>query len=259
MSKNLSFIKVTNTKSIAKVSAHSKYIGFRSRENHQNEKGLFDRNKDNGVSHRQFTQRLNERRSLKHSQSNKAFKVVLSWNEKDARELGIHDEQKYKEVARDFVNRVEKDKNMKLDYIGAVHMKDGHPHVHLVISGVGDDKETGQDRRLRLDFKQDLPRYKDDLDRDIGADRLIQERQYDERLRGENRGQYQQRGGQREEFRNYNRYNKAGKDVTNDVFKTLEQMGKQARYESERARQQQERDMNKSEPDREDEQRERER
>ncbi|WP_370863133.1 relaxase/mobilization nuclease domain-containing protein, partial [Staphylococcus haemolyticus] len=106
--------------------------------------------------------RLNERRSLRHSQSNKAFKVVLSWRENDARELGLHDEQRYKEVARDFVERIEKDKNMKLDYIGAVHMKDDHPHIHLVISGVGDDKETGQDRRLRLKFKEDLPRYKDE-------------------------------------------------------------------------------------------------
>ncbi|SGX34504.1 relaxase/mobilization nuclease domain-containing protein [Staphylococcus argenteus] len=256
MSKNLSFIKVTNTKSISKVGAHCKYIGYRSRENHQNERGLFDRNKDNGASHKQFVQRLNERRSLRHSQSNKAFKVVLSWRENDARELGLHDEQRYKEVARDFVERIEKDKNMKLDYIGAVHMKDDHPHIHLVISGVGDDKETGQDRRLRLNFKEDLPRYKDELDRDIGADRLIQERQYDERLRGQNRGT--NRGTTKEYDYKSNRYS-TGKDVTNDVFKSLERMGKRARIESERARQEQERDTKRSDPERDNEERERER
>ncbi|HDK4225192.1 relaxase/mobilization nuclease domain-containing protein [Staphylococcus haemolyticus] len=256
MSKNLSFIKVTNTKSISKVGAHCKYIGYRSRENHQNERGLFDKNKDNGASHKQFVQRLNERRSLRHSQSNKAFKVVLSWRENDARELGLHDEQRYKEVARDFVERIEKDKNMKLDYIGAVHMKDDHPHIHLVISGVGDDKETGQDRRLRLNFKEDLPRYKDELDRDIGADRLIQERQYDERLRGQNRGT--NRGTTKEYDYKPNRYS-TGKDVTNDVFKSLERMGKRARIESERARQEQERDTKRSDPERDNEERERER
>ncbi|HDZ6232614.1 TPA: hypothetical protein RTW06_002374 [Staphylococcus aureus] len=252
MSKNLSFVKVTNTKSIAKVGAHCKYIGYRSRENHQNERGLFDRNKDNGASHKEFTQRLSNRRSLRHSQSNKAFKVVLSWREKDARELGLHDEQRYKEVARNFVERMEKDKNMKLDYIGAVHMKDKHPHIHLVISGVGDDRETGQDRRLMLNFKEDLPKYKDELDKDIGADRLKQERQYDERLRGADRGT------ERENDYRYSRYSK-GKDVTNDVFKSLERMGKRARIDSERARQQQEREIKRSEPERDNEERERER
>lgn len=237
MSNNMTFMKVTNTKSIDKVKAHAKYIGFRSRENHQNERGLFNREKDIGASHTQFAQRLSERRSLSHSQSNKAFKVVLSWREKDARELGIHDEQKYREVARNYIEQLEKDKNMKLDYIGAVHMKDGHPHVHLVISGVGDDRETGQDRRLRIDFKEDVPKHKDFIDKDIGADRLKQEREIDKRVRGV---------GTEREGQMPNRYNTVGKDVTKDVFRQLEQMGKQARAKSEQSRQEQERDESKN-------------
>lgn len=240
MSKNLTFMKVTNTKSISKVKAHSKYIGFRSRENHQNERGLFNREKDNGVSHTEFAQRLSERPSLSHSQSNKAFKVVLSWREQDARELGIHDEQKYKEVARNYVENLEKDKGMQLDYIGAVHMKDEHPHVHLVISGVGDDRETGQDRRLRIDFKEDIPKYKDEIDKDIGADRLKAERDIDKQLRGQNIDREDRGAGRGND--NFNRYNTTGKDATKDVFKSLEQLGNQARHEAERGRQEQERD-----------------
>ncbi|MEJ7220790.1 relaxase/mobilization nuclease domain-containing protein [Staphylococcus gallinarum] len=237
MSKNLTFIKVTNTKSIEKVKAHSKYIGFRSRENHQNARGLFDKTRDSGVSHSELSKRLSEKPSLRHSQSNKAFKVVLSWREKDAREMGIHDEQKYKEIARTYVEQLEKDKGMKLDYIGAVHMKDEHPHIHLVISGVGEDKETGQDKRLRIDFREDIPNQKDFMDKEIGADRLKEDREVDERLRG---SQGQERGNIQ------SRYNTIGKDVTKDVFKAMEQMGKQAQRQSEQARQQQERETMKN-------------
>lgn len=237
MSKNLTFIKVTNTKSIDKVKAHSKYIGFRSRENHQNERGLFDKTRDNGVSHNELSKRLSEKPSLRHSQSNKAFKVVLSWRENDAREMGIHDEQTYKEIARRYVEQLEKDKGVKLDYIGAVHMKDDHPHIHLVISGVGEDKETGKDKRLRIDFKEDVPHQKDFIDKEIGADRLKEEREVNERLRG-------YRENERENTQS--RYNTTGKDVTKDVFKTMEQMGKQAQRKSEQARQEQERETMKT-------------
>lgn len=237
MSKNLTFIKVTNTKSIDKVKAHSKYIGFRSRENHQNERGLFDKTRDNGVSHSELSKRLSEKPSLRHSQSNKAFKVVLSWRENDAREMGIHDEQTYKEIARRYVEQLEKDKGVKLDYIGAVHMKDDHPHIHLVISGVGEDKETGKDKRLRIDFKEDVPHQKDFIDKEIGADRLKEEREVNERLRG-------YRENERENTQS--RYNTTGKDVTKDVFKTMEQMGKQAQRKSEQARQEQERETMKT-------------
>lgn len=239
MSKNLTFMKVTNSKSIDKVQAHAKYIGFRSRDQHQNERGLFNREKDNGASHTQFTQRLRERPSLSHSQSNKAFKVVLSWREQDAREMGIHDEQRYKEIARRYVEELEKDKNMKLDYIGAVHMKDNHPHIHLVVSGVGEDKETGQDKRLRVEFKEDVPKHKDFIDKEIGADRVKAEREFDERLRGVERHEPQQE-------REYSRYGNAGRDTTKDVFKQLEQLGKQAQRSSEQARQEQEKETRKN-------------
>lgn len=239
MSKNLTFMKVTNTKSIGKVQAHAKYIGFRSREQHQNEKGLFSREKDNGASHTQFAQNMREKPSLSHSQSNKAFKVVLSWRETEAREMGIHDEQKYKEIARRYMEELEKDKNMKLDYIGAVHMKDDHPHIHLVVSGVGEDKETGKDKRLRIDFKEDVPKHKDFIDKDIGADRVKAEREFDKRLRGIERNEPQQQ-------QEYSRYSTVGKDTTKDVFRQLEQLGKQAQMRSEQARQEQERDTLKN-------------
>ncbi|MEJ7360966.1 hypothetical protein WL455_12845, partial [Staphylococcus epidermidis] len=72
-----------------------------------------------------------------------------------------------------------------------VHMKDEHPHIHLVISGVGEDKETGQDKRLRIDFREDIPNQKDFMDKEIGADRLKEDREVDERLRG---SQGQERG-----------------------------------------------------------------
>ncbi|EGQ3717849.1 hypothetical protein HN170_002585 [Staphylococcus pseudintermedius] len=246
MSKNLTFMKVTTTKSLDSVKAHCKYIGFRSRENHQNDRGLFSRNEEVGASYRQFVDELRRKPSLNHSQTNKAFKIVLSWREQDAKELGIHAEEKYKEIARNYVSMLEQDKNMKLDYIGAVHMKDGHPHIHLVISGVGRDKETGNDRRLKVNFKEDMPKYKDSVDKDIGANRLIQERQFDERLRGQDKKQP-----------NQSRYI-TSKDVTKDVFKQLERLGKEARYKAEQARQQQEREITRNHRDK-DRERERER
>ncbi|PCE48130.1 relaxase/mobilization nuclease domain-containing protein [Staphylococcus pseudintermedius] len=246
MSKNLTFMKVTTTKSLDSVKAHCKYIGFRSRENHQNDRGLFSRDQEIGASYHQFVDELRRKPSLNHSQTNKAFKVVLSWREQDAKELGIHAEEKYKEIARNYVAMIEQDKNMKLNYIGAVHMKDGHPHIHLVISGVGSDKETGNDRRLKVNFKEDVPKYKDSIDKNIGANRLIQERQLDERLRGQDKKQP-----------NQSRYI-TSKDVTKDVFKQLERLGKEARYKAEQARQQQEKEVTKNHRD-EDRGRERER
>ncbi|MBM0384890.1 hypothetical protein EFS89_12810, partial [Staphylococcus pseudintermedius] len=114
MSKNLTFMKVTTTKSLDSVKAHCKYIGFRSRENHQNDRGLFSRDQEIGASYHQFVDELRRKPSLNHSQTNKAFKVVLSWREQDAKELGIHAEEKYKEIARNYVAMIEQDKNMKL-------------------------------------------------------------------------------------------------------------------------------------------------
>lgn len=246
MSKNLTFMKVTTTKSLDSVKAHCKYIGFRSRENHQNDRGLFSKEQDIGASYHKFVDELKSKSSLNHSQTNKAFKVVLSWREQDVKALGIHEEEKYKEIARNYVSMIEQDKNMKLDYIGAVHMKDNHPHIHLVISGVGSDKETGNDRRLKINFKEDMPKYKDSVDRDIGANRIQEERKYDERLRG-----------QEKEQPNQSRYS-TGKDVTKDVFNQLERLGKQARFKAEQARQQQEREVTRNHRE-EDRERERER
>ncbi len=244
----MTFIKVTTSKSVGKVQAHAKYIGFRSRDKHQNERGLFDRTRDNGAPYKEFVKSLKEKPSLSHSQSNKAFKVVLSWREKDARELGIHSEDRYKDIARNYVQQLEKDKGMKLDYVGAVHMKDEHPHIHLIISGVGQNKENGRDNRLRIDFKQDIPNQKLNVDKDIGADRLQRDREVDERLRGveQERGNQQPRD-QREQLSRYS----TGRDITKDVFNTLEKISKQARFKSERAREQNERELSKNERDRE--------
>lgn len=244
MTKSMTFIKVTTSKSVGKVQAHAKYIGFRSREKHQNERGLFDRTKDNGAQYREFVKSLKEKPSLWHSQSNKAFKVVLSWREKDARELGIHSEERYKDIARNYVSQLEKDKGMKLDYVGAVHMKDEHPHIHLIISGVGKNKENGRDNRLRIDFKHDLPNQKAHVDKDIGADRLQRDREVDERLRGVEQEKIKQ---PRERESRYS----TSRDVTKDVFKTLERISKRARFDSERARQQNERELKQKESERE--------
>src|SRR5699024_6022364 len=106
--------------------------------------------------------------------------------------MGIDEEQRYKEIARRYVEEIEKDKNMKLDYIGAVHMKDDHPHIHLVVSGVGEDKETGQDKRLRVEFREDVPKHKDFIDKEIGADRVKEEREFDKSLSEVERTERQQ-------------------------------------------------------------------
>src|SRR5699024_11757381 len=85
----------------------------------------------------------------------------------------------------------------------------------------------------------DVPKHKDFIDKEIGADRVKAEREFDKKLRGVERDEPQQQ-------REYSRYGNAGRDTTKDVFKQLEQLGKQAQRSTEQTRQKKERETRKN-------------
>ncbi|GMA65646.1 hypothetical protein NZD89_27970 (plasmid) [Alicyclobacillus fastidiosus] len=150
-----SIVLVRYKKDIDSARNNVKYIGFRSRETDEEERGLFNRDIDHGADYEIFLNKIENHPALQHENTVKMHTMILSMYESDYRAL-LDSGSNLKELAREVMSDLEERKGMKLEWIGAVHENSGHPHVHLGIMSVG-VTEDGKARRLYIDKESDLP------------------------------------------------------------------------------------------------------
>lgn len=114
-------------KMITKAKEHIKYMEA-NREHHRNNPHLFESEKDH-VPRQSFFRRLEKQKiSPRHAFMHK---MVITLSEQERNELQID----LKELARDTMARFGAKVNCRLDWVGAVHDDQGHPHVHIAIRG----------------------------------------------------------------------------------------------------------------------------
>ncbi|MCM3032874.1 relaxase/mobilization nuclease domain-containing protein [Niallia sp. MER 6] len=153
-----------------KVLSHLKYIGFRSRELDfdRDTKGLFDEKSDQ-ASLKKFYKSIENEPGLRHSSTVKIHKMIISLKQEDYETYG----KDFKEIARYALKGLEERKGMKLEWVGAVHLKEGHPHVHLAIKSIGQDLTNGSNKRLYID-KEDIDFLRNEIDRYTGRDQYLE-------------------------------------------------------------------------------------
>ncbi|MCF8568153.1 hypothetical protein LLE49_25850 [Alicyclobacillus tolerans] len=149
------FVKVKYKTSVDKARSHLKYIGFRSRDTPEEERGFFNDAQDRGADYQKFMQQIEEHPALQHERTVKMHTMILSMYEEDYRAL-LDSGSNFKEITREMMADLEQRKGMKLEWIAAVHEKEGHPHVHIAIMSAGRG-EDGKQHRLFLDKDTDLP------------------------------------------------------------------------------------------------------
>lgn len=152
--------------STRKVLSHLQYIGFRSRELDfdKETKGLFSASTDK-ASLKEFYRSIQEEPGLRHSNTVKIHKMIISLKQEDYERYG----KDFKVIAREVMAGLEERKGMKLEWVGSVHLKEGHPHVHLAIKSIGRDFEDGSTKRLYID-REDIQAFRDSVDQATGRD-----------------------------------------------------------------------------------------
>lgn len=141
------FVKIGYTKNLTAAKKSTKYIAFRSREG---EKGAFDRN-DDYADIKVFNKSLNDG-LISHPECPKIYKVVLSLSGDEYKKSGLN----FKEFIRESMSGYEVFSGKKLTWIAAEHMNCTHPHIHISIKTVYEDK-YGNKHRLyfnRYEFDQ---------------------------------------------------------------------------------------------------------
>ena len=161
------FLKSTRAlNTIKQVTAHVKYIGFRSRE--LKEKGFFD-NHTNNADYKQFIKTTETHPALKHPKSIKVHKLIFSLREKDYNAYKRSGKD-YKDLVRATLAEYERTHDIKLKWIANIHEADGHPHCHVVIMGASSEK-TSSGRYKRLFFtKDDYAQMKQDFELEHNRD-----------------------------------------------------------------------------------------
>lgn len=161
------FLKSTRAlNTIEQVTAHAKYVGFRSKE--LNEKGFFDKNLNNS-DYKLFIKKVGSHPALKFSKSIKAHKLIFSLRERDYAAYKRSGKD-YKDLIRATLNDYEKNHGVKLEWIANVHEKDDHPHCHVIIMGASSEKDSSG-RYKRIFFsKDDYAQIKQDFDLHLDKD-----------------------------------------------------------------------------------------
>jgi len=161
------FIKWTGAlKKIDKVVAHAKYIGFRSQE--KNDRGFFAKYYDN-IDYKKFIERIEENPALKHSSTSKAHKLIFSLKETDYIAY-LRSGKDFKDLVRATLAEYEKKHGIQLDWIANIHNAKGHPHCHVIIKAVSDNKVDGRYKRIyfkKSDFKELKDIFNREFERDV--------------------------------------------------------------------------------------------
>lgn len=86
--------------------------------------------KPDRVDRREFFKRIEQQ--PRHGIVMHKWVISLSEDERDRLQIDM------KQLARDFMNRLQMRYNIKLDWVAAIHDDKGHPHVHIAVRGWAD-------------------------------------------------------------------------------------------------------------------------
>lgn len=162
------------SKGIEQLKSHAKYIGFRSNENLTKqikeslgiEQGKFFDSKSNNVDYKKFIKSIEDNKALKFSKSVKAHKFVFSLKEKDLDNyLKFGNGKTYKDLIRNTLDEYGSKTNKNLEWVAVEHLVEGdkkegfkkskHPHVHVMIKGVAENKSGNKTINERVKFNKD--------------------------------------------------------------------------------------------------------
>lgn len=137
--------KANHRATASQLKAHVKYIEYRSRDatrEGREDRYLFDKEQDH-------VQRLEVvREIMDHTSSRVSYhKLVLS----PAEDEPVHD---WREWTRQVMRDLEDAQGKDLHWYAVKHENTDHPHVHIVIAGSGEDRETGREEAVTL-YAQD--------------------------------------------------------------------------------------------------------
>jgi type IV secretory pathway VirD2 relaxase len=110
----------------AAAKRHTKYIE-EEKAHHRNKPVLFN-DKENVVNRIDFYQKINK-------QPNRgvvAHKFILSLSEEEWKRGKID----LREWTRETMSSYQMKNKKQLDWVGAIHLDEGHPHVHIVVRGI---------------------------------------------------------------------------------------------------------------------------
>ena len=126
------------------LNAHFKYIEHRSREvdESREDRAIFSRDSDS-VNRREAVDEV-----MEHTSSRVSYhQIILSPGEDEP-------VQDWREWTREVMADLEDLQNKDLYWYAVHHSNTEHEHVHVVVAGSGEDRETGQEETVKL-FPQD--------------------------------------------------------------------------------------------------------
>ena len=138
----------------AAIKRHVKYIEM-DKEHHQNLPTLFN-DREDYVDRIDFYQKINR-------QPNKgvvAHKLIITMSENEWREGRID----LRELTRETMASYQIQNELKLDWVAAIHLDKGHPHVHVVIRGIDNQgKQVGIFKKNLKQLQQIAERHRERL------------------------------------------------------------------------------------------------
>jgi hypothetical protein len=138
-----------NTKSLQGARRMVHYIAFRSRELAHEQKGGFDRDRDQ-ANVDSFCKGL-DHRLTRHPRVPVAFHALFSLPREEAERAGLTD---WRAFVREVMSKFEDQRQIRLDWFASFHDSEKHPHCHVVIKAVYTNQD-GREMRLRFN-KEDL-------------------------------------------------------------------------------------------------------
>lgn len=166
------FVKILkNVKSVKTLGDHLKYIGFRSRETRGDTLGFFNQTEDK-ANWKSFVDSVANEKAFTHDRTVKAHKIILSLRNEDYQAY-LASGRDYKDLTRQVMADFQAQKGVRAEWIAALHEKEGHPHVHIVLKAAGKDSDNST-KRIKI-TKDDINYLKERFDVEHGRHALYRE------------------------------------------------------------------------------------
>lgn len=132
------------------LNSHLKYLEHRSRDEHESrdDRSIFSK-EDDTVERRDAVNDVMEHTS--HSVS--YHKIVLAPSDDEP-------VQDWREWTREVMADLEDEQGKELHWYAVHHSNTKHEHVHVVVAGAGEDRETGQEVAVKL-YPEDYQRLRE--------------------------------------------------------------------------------------------------
>jgi hypothetical protein len=134
----------------SKLKNHFKYIEYRKRDESgsREDRSIFSKDNDH-VSRKDAIDDV-----MAHtSQAVSYHKIMLSPGEDEP-------VQDWKQWTHEVMADLERSQGKELHWYAVHHHNTEHPHVHIVVAGAGENRETGQDEAVRL-YKEDYQQIRE--------------------------------------------------------------------------------------------------